>query len=77
MSGSGREPASAATGAAARVDSSCGIYVVEGRHRAAMSSFVRDPRSGGCSVGAPPDNLGFRLVRRPDWIERLRQNLGF
>ena len=44
-------------------DETCGIYIVEGLHRAAVSDFVRDPKSGGCSVGVPPANLGFRLVR--------------
>lgn len=58
------------------VETACGIYVVEGKHRSPMSSFVRDPKTGGCSVGAPPDNLGFRLVRRPGWTERLRQRIG-
>jgi hypothetical protein len=28
-----------------------------------MSNFVSDGKSGGCAVGTPPDNLGFRLVR--------------
>lgn len=42
---------------------SCGVRILEGRHRSGMSVFVRDGRSGACSVGAPPDNLGFRLVR--------------
>lgn len=41
----------------------CGVHVLEGRHRAYMSNFVRDGRSGGCAVDTPPDNLGFRLVR--------------
>lgn len=41
----------------------CGVHVLEGRHRAYMSNFIRDGRSGGCAVGVPPDNLGFRLVR--------------
>ncbi|TIL34186.1 SUMF1/EgtB/PvdO family nonheme iron enzyme [Mesorhizobium sp.] len=41
----------------------CGVHVLEGRHRAYMSNFVRDGRSGGCAVGTPPENLGFRLVR--------------
>lgn len=51
----------------------CGIYIVEGQHRAALTFFVRDPKSGGCSVGTPPDNIGFRLVReiRPGVIDRL------
>ena len=41
----------------------CGIYIAEGLHRAAITDFIRDPKSGGCSVGVPPANLGFRLVR--------------
>lgn len=45
----------------------CGVYVVNGKHRAAMSSFIRNPKSGGCSVGLPPDNLGFRLIRERSW----------
>jgi formylglycine-generating enzyme required for sulfatase activity len=40
----------------------CGVHVLEGLHRAYMSSFVRDGRSGGCAVGRPPETLGFRLV---------------
>jgi formylglycine-generating enzyme required for sulfatase activity len=40
----------------------CGVRVAEGRHRAYMTDFIRDPRTGGCSVGKPPRNLGFRLV---------------
>ena len=41
----------------------CAVRVVEGRHRAYMIFFVKDAKGGGCSVGTPPDNLGFRLVR--------------
>jgi hypothetical protein len=51
------------------------VRFLEGRHRTPMSTFIRDGRSGGCSVGAPPDNLGFRLVREPHWYERLLQLL--
>lgn len=51
------------SGAVLRQDETCGIYIVEGLHRAAVADFVRDPKSGGCSVGVPPANLGFRLVR--------------
>lgn len=54
-----------------RVDS-CGVRIVEGRHRAAMSEFIRDARSGGCTAGRPPDNLGFRLVRDLGWGATLR-----
>lgn len=41
----------------------CGVRVVEGRHRTYVSDFIRDARGGGCAVGTPPSNLGFRLVR--------------
>jgi hypothetical protein len=36
-----------------------------------MNVFVRDALGGGCSVAAPPDNLGFRLVLERPWFERL------
>ena len=52
----------------------CGVRVVEGRHRAYVTDFVRDARAGGCAAGAPPSNLGFRLVREPDSLPRW---LGF
>lgn len=42
---------------------SCGVRVIEGAHRTYLTDFVRDPKGGGCSVGAPPSNLGIRLVR--------------
>ena len=41
----------------------CGVRIAEGRHRAYVSDFIRDPRGGGCAAGVPPSNLGFRLVR--------------
>jgi formylglycine-generating enzyme required for sulfatase activity len=41
----------------------CGVRAVEGEHRTYVTDFVRDARGGGCSVGKPPSNLGFRLVR--------------
>lgn len=50
-------------GAITEQTETCGIYIAEGLHRAAINEFVRDPKSGGCSVGVPPANLGFRLVR--------------
>jgi formylglycine-generating enzyme required for sulfatase activity len=58
----------------------CGVRVVEGRHRTYMSDFIRDARAGGCAIGTPPSNLGFRLVRDDDpsgarslsmWMRRL------
>ena len=50
---------------------SCGVRLLEGRHRMAMSGFVQDARGGACSMGLPPDNLGFRLVRESPWYQRL------
>lgn len=58
-------------GAVASVLESCGVHYLEGRHLTPMSVFVRDARGGGCSVGAPPDNLGFRLVREPGFSLRF------
>lgn len=46
-----------------RATVNCGVRVVAGSHRSYMTDFIRDPRSGGCAVGVPPANLGFRLVR--------------
>ncbi len=54
----------------------CGVKVLEGRHRTLMSDFVRDAKSGGCSTGIPPDNLGFRLVREPTPLEAALRWLG-
>jgi formylglycine-generating enzyme required for sulfatase activity len=56
--------------------SNCGIYIVEGQHRAPMTFFIRNPKAGGCSVATPPDNLGFRLVRERSWRDRLLASLG-
>lgn len=61
----------AADGSTASVVESCGVHYLEGRHLTPMSVFVRDSRGGGCSVGAPPDNLGFRLVRESGGWLRL------
>jgi formylglycine-generating enzyme required for sulfatase activity len=51
------------SGAAVVTAVNCGVRIAEGRHRAYVTDFIRDPRSGGCTVGTPPSNLGFRLVR--------------
>jgi formylglycine-generating enzyme required for sulfatase activity len=49
----------------------CGVRVVEGSHRAYMTDFIRDAKTGGCAVGAPPDNLGMRLIREePGFLSR-------
>jgi formylglycine-generating enzyme required for sulfatase activity len=60
-------------GSVESVTDNCGVHVLEGRHRAYMSNFVRDGKSGGCAVGTPPESLGFRLVRDKDsMIARAR-----
>lgn len=46
-----------------RATVNCGVRVAEGKHRAYITDFIRDPSSGGCAAGTPPTNLGFRLVR--------------
>jgi hypothetical protein len=44
------------------------VRAVEGQHRAYVTDFIRDAKAGGCAVGVPPDNLGFRLVvERDKW----------
>ncbi|WP_332680745.1 SUMF1/EgtB/PvdO family nonheme iron enzyme [Bosea sp. (in: a-proteobacteria)] len=64
-----------AAGDTVSTTTNCGIYVVEGQHRAMMTSFIRNPKSGGCSAGTPPDNLGFRLVKEQGWQTRLLAGL--
>lgn len=67
------------TGAQKSVETICGINIAVGPHRSPTSNFIRDPRGGGCSVGTPPDNLGFRLVRLESWkapIMRFLQEKG-
>lgn len=62
---------------AVRSITNCGVHVVEGFHRTYMSNFIRDGKSGGCAVGTPPDNLGFRLVRdRRGFLQHALQRLG-
>jgi formylglycine-generating enzyme required for sulfatase activity len=41
----------------------CGVRVAGGKHRAYMSFFIRDGKSGGCAAGMAPHNLGIRLVQ--------------
>jgi formylglycine-generating enzyme required for sulfatase activity len=56
-------------------NTNCGVRVVEGAHRAYMTDFIRDPRTGGCAAGVPPANLGFRLVVEQDESTRLARLL--
>ncbi|PWW00581.1 formylglycine-generating enzyme required for sulfatase activity [Hoeflea marina] len=68
-----------AAGEVESVTENCGVRVLEGRHRAYVTFFIQDAKGGGCSLGAPPAYLGFRLVRdpaRPSPFARLRAWLG-
>jgi formylglycine-generating enzyme required for sulfatase activity len=71
-----RQSLDAADRAVGEPTTNCGVRVVEGAHRTYATSFLRDARAGGCSVGAPPDNLGFRLVRdEGSWLGRFIMSL--
>lgn len=58
----------------------CGVRVLGGRHISYITDFIRDPKSGACSVGIPPNHLGFRLVQDAGQpattTTRLRARLG-
>ncbi|SMC73612.1 SUMF1/EgtB/PvdO family nonheme iron enzyme [Rhizobium sp. RU36D] len=60
----------------AAISDACGVYIAAGKHRAPLSSFVRDPKGGGCAVGTPPDNVGFRLVKDTRWFAPLLYAVG-
>ena len=63
-------------GQAISKNSNCGVRVAEGQHRTYVTDFIRDARAGGCAVGVPPSNLGFRLVReRNSWMSGLSSGL--
>lgn len=47
-----------------KIKENCGVKILAGAHVAAMPDFIRDPKNGACSIGLPPANLGFRLVRK-------------
>ncbi|WP_407156632.1 SUMF1/EgtB/PvdO family nonheme iron enzyme [Bradyrhizobium sp. STM 3557] len=65
------------TGTIIRTRPNCGVRLAEGAHRAYVTDFIRDARAGGCASGAPPANLGFRLVReQPSWKGRIARKIG-
>jgi formylglycine-generating enzyme required for sulfatase activity len=64
-----------ARGSVQTVEPVCGVYLAVGNHRSPMTFFVRNPKGGGCSVGTPPSNLGFRLVRDDRWYAGLLKKL--
>jgi len=61
------------SGATRVTNTNCGVRVVQGAHRAYMTDFIRDPRTGGCAAGVPPANLGFRLVIEQERWPGLRR----
>lgn len=62
-----------ASGLEINTTNNCGVRISAGSHRAYISSFIQDARGGGCSVGAPPSYLGFRLIKdeRRDVVSRF------
>jgi len=62
-----------ASGIELNTTNNCGVRISAGSHRAYISSFIQDARGGGCSVGAPPSYLGFRLIKdgKRDVISRF------
>ena len=61
-----------AGGEARLLTRNCRARALEGEHRTFMSDFIRDAVAGGCSVGPPPTNLGFRLAHsRASAVARL------
>jgi formylglycine-generating enzyme required for sulfatase activity len=66
-----------ANGDARLLTRNCRVRALEGEHRTFMSDFIRDGVTGGCSVGPPPTNLGFRLVRdRTSAVARVMSGVG-
>ncbi|GHD05365.1 SUMF1/EgtB/PvdO family nonheme iron enzyme [Tianweitania populi] len=56
----------------------CGVRVAGGKHRAYMSFFIRDGKSGGCAAGMAPHNLGIRLVQeQPSYLSKLKALVGW
>ena len=54
-------------GSAAEAAEGCGgARVLAGAHKSYQSEFVREVPAGGCSIGFPPSNLGFRVVADED-----------
>lgn len=58
-----RQHLDAGDGSVMTAGENCGVRVVAGPHRSYITDFIRDPKGGACSVGVPPSNLGFRLLR--------------
>ena len=53
-----------------RTPKSCGgVRILAGKHKTWQSEFIRQVPLGGCSIGYPPANLGFRLVLDDDSSE--------
>ncbi len=41
--------------------------IAMGKHAAVLSDQLREPGKAGCSVGQPPDNVGFRIMMTPEY----------
>lgn len=53
---------SASGGTDEAIENCGGARVLAGTHKTYQSEFVREVPAGGCSIGFPPSNLGFRVV---------------
>ena len=65
-----------------RTPKSCGgVRILAGKHKTWQSEFIRQVPIGGCSIGYPPANLGFRVVlddepaARPGILQTLLRRL--
>ena len=52
-----------------------GSRILAGTHKTYQSEFVRQVPVGGCSIGVPPANIGFRLVLDDEPEGRVRGTL--
>jgi len=70
-----RQSLDAAGKPAGASSANCGVRIVEGEHRTYVTDFIRDASAGGCAVGQPPSNLGFRLVREDNAVATIASML--
>ena len=64
----------ATSGANGEPRTNCGgVRVLAGAHMTYQSELIRVVPTGGCSIGFPPANIGFRLVRDLDGPPRTAQ----
>ena len=58
---------------AAEATENCrGVRILVGTHKTYQSEFVRQVPVGGCSIGVPPTNIGFRVVLDDETQGKIR-----